>query len=177
MLGAGEPPTPGTSNTIASGPSKAARNGATSSMLAPIPLNNSSGGRAFSPGRTPTRSVCPPTSCRRMCTSRLPDIAAGGRVERPGLPIAPARPAPRPPRRGLDPREPMGPPAPLVLRRLLEPGLRVVGPRRAGPEHRLGIAGRIEQALDMAVVGKHERAALAVQLRRLVAALPRRDVI
>src|SRR5262245_59400456 len=65
--GDGEPPTPGTSKTIASGPSNASRNGWTSSILAPIPLKMRSGGRAFSPRRMPTRSICPSTSCRLIC--------------------------------------------------------------------------------------------------------------
>src|SRR5215469_3390434 len=49
--GDGEPPTPGTSKMIASGPSSASRNGSTNSMFAPIPLKTSRGGRVFSPRR------------------------------------------------------------------------------------------------------------------------------
>src|SRR5262245_58448360 len=61
--------------------------------------------------------------------------------------------------------------------RSLEPRLRALRARRTGPEARLGIAGRIEQALNMTAVGEHEGAALTVELRCAVAALPGRDVI
>ena len=41
----------------------------------------------------------------------------------------------------------------------------------------LWIARRIDQALNMPAIGEHESAALAVDPGRIVAALPRRDVI
>src|SRR5262249_27658943 len=65
--GAGEPPTPGTSKMIASGPCRASRKGSNNSILAPIPLKRSRGGCALSPGLTPTRNVRPSTSCRLIC--------------------------------------------------------------------------------------------------------------
>src|SRR5215470_20124586 len=166
------------SNTIASAPSSASRKGSTSSMFAPIPLKSSRGGCAVSPRRTPTRSVWPPTSCRLIFTLFLHHVSARRRRERRIVFVTQ-----RVRRRGqlaracLDPREPVRPPASRLLRRLLEPRVRARLARRAGPEERLGIAGRIEQALDVAAVGEHEGAALAVQLRRFVAPLPWRDVI
>src|SRR5262249_10357975 len=42
---------------------------------------------------------------------------------------------------------------------------------------RFRVAGRIDQALNMAAVGKHKGAARAVELGRVVAALPRCDVV
>src|SRR5262249_8958004 len=66
----------------------------------------------------------------------------------------------------LDPVEPVRPPAAAVLRCLRAPRLRVRCARRTGPEARLRIAGRIEQALNMAAVGEREGATLAVELRR-----------
>src|SRR5262249_36906066 len=75
------------------------------------------------------------------------------------------------------PVEPVRPPAAAVLHRLLAPRLRSRGARRAGPEACLGIAGRIDEALDVTAVGEHEGASLAIELGGVVAALPRRDVI
>src|SRR5262245_39630212 len=147
-------------------------------MLAPIPLKRRSGGRAFSPRRMPTRSVCPSTSCRLICILSLHDVAAGRPLERRVL-LAAQRGLCRPHGVGarLDPVEPVRPPAAAVLYRLLAPRLRSRGARRAGPEARLGIAGRIDEALYVAAVGEHEGAGLAIELRGVVAALPRRDVI
>ena len=54
--GAGEPPTPGMSKMMTLTSSSAATNGSTSSRLAPMPLNMSSGGEASLPRRTATRS-------------------------------------------------------------------------------------------------------------------------
>src|SRR5262245_29698774 len=71
----------------------------------------------------------------------------------------------------------MRPPAAAVLDRLREPRLRARWPGRTGPEARFGVAGWIDEALNVAAVGEHEGAALAVEFRRVVAALPRRDVI
>ena len=164
---------------IASGPSSTSRKGSTSSILAPIPLKRRSGGRACSPRRTPTRSICPPTSCRLICIYLLHDVSARRSLERRvSLAARRGRCRRHLAGAGLDPIEPVRPPAAAVLCRSLEPRLRALCARRtAGPEARLGIAGRIEQALDMAAVGEHEGAALAVEPRRAVAALPRRDVI
>src|SRR5262249_57016938 len=77
----------------------------------------------------------------------------------------------------LDPIEPVWLPAAAVLCRLLVPRLCGRCARRAGPEACLGIARRIDEALNVAAVGEHEGAALAIEPGRIVAALPGRDVI
>src|SRR5215831_7941471 len=108
----------------------------------------------------------------------LHDVAARRRLERP-VQLAAKRGRCR--RHGagarLDPVEPVRPPAAAVLCRLLAPQLCARCARRAGPEARLGIAGRIDEALYVAAAGEHEGAALAIELRGVVAALPRSDVI
>src|SRR5262245_25240359 len=80
-------------------------------------------------------------------------------------------------RAGLDPFEPVRPPAAGVLRGILPPGLRSALARRVRPEERLRITGRVEEALNVATVGEHEGRALSVEFCRLVAPLPWRDVV
>src|ERR1700738_1216371 len=147
-------------------------------MLAPMPLKRSSGGRALSPRRIPTRSTCPPTSSRLISTyfsiTYRPGAASSSGYSSPP---SPARGGGDLARARLDPVQPVRPPASAVLCRPLQPRLRPGLARRAAPKERLGIAGRIEQTLDMAAIGEHEGAALSVELRRAVAALPWRDVI
>ena len=108
----------------------------------------------------------------------LHDVSAGRRIKRRVL-LAAERGRRRRDlgRARLDPVQPVRPPASAVLCRPLPATLRLRLARRAGPEERLGIAGRIEQALDVAAVGEREGTALSVELRRAVAALPGRDVI
>src|SRR4029434_121641 len=128
-------------------------------MFAPMPLKSRSGVLIEpSPGRTPTRSVCPSTSRKAMeirCIDGSPTtrFAAGpsflhhvesGRIaERPVVETA---------ERGgacdecagalLDPREPIRPPASFVLHGFLQPlrGALVAG--RPCTELRLRISGR-----------------------------------
>src|SRR5262249_7475379 len=80
-------------------------------------------------------------------------------------------------RAGLYPFAPGRRPAAGLLRRAFEPGLRVGRGRCAGPKARLRVTGRIDQTLDMSAIGEHKGAARAVELGRVVAALPGRDVI
>src|SRR4030095_2453027 len=186
--------TPGMCNTTASGPGSASRNGSTSSMFAPMPLKSRSGVLIDpSPGRTPTRSVCPSTSRKAMeirCIDGSPTtrFAAGpsflhhvesGRIaERPVVETAERRGACDECARALlDPREPVRPPAPVVLRGFLQPLSSAFLACRPYTELRLRISGWIDQRLDVSAVGKDEAAARPEELRRTVAPLPRRDVI
>ena len=64
-----------------------------------------------------------------------------------------------------------------MLGRAFLPGFRVQRHRAIGHVARLGVARRVENALDMAAVGQHELAFAAEQVRRLVAGIPWRDVV
>ncbi len=94
------------------------------------------------------------------------------------------RDAPEPGRRGSgpgrrsgDPVRPVRPPRPGVLVRPGKPLLRIQNRRAPGPVHRLGVARRVDQALDVPGVAEHERARPAEQLRGAVARRPRRQVV
>jgi hypothetical protein len=60
---------------------------------------------------------------------------------------------------------------------VLEPFLRGDRVRGTGPKNRLRIAGRVDQTLDMAAVGELKRTPLSIELRGIVASLPRRNVV
>ena len=64
-----------------------------------------------------------------------------------------------------------------MLDRVFLPGHGIVRAVFTGHEARLGIAGRVEDALDMPAVGQHELDLAAEQVRRAVAGLPRGDVV
>src|SRR6266498_1131005 len=76
------------------------------------------------------------------------------------------------------PRQPVVPPAALVRGCVVFPGQRV-GRRRARPGqvHRLLVAGRVDDGLDVAAGAEHELATPAEQLGGLVRAVPRDAVV
>ena len=169
---------PGTSKMIASGPSSTSRNGSTSSIFAPIPLNRRSGGRDLSPGRMPTRKVCPPTSRKPIFNyfsiTYWPGLRPSG-----GISAVPRLPGAGffSPDRFLIQLSQCGHQLPASLLACSSHSSAVSA--CAGPVQKngLGIAGRVDQTLNVAAVREHKRTPLSVKLRRVVASLPRRDVI
>src|SRR5215468_1989925 len=203
LEGSGEPPTPGTSKMIAVVSVSASRKGFANSQFAPMPLNSSNGGLLATPCLSATRNDWPRIeTCRTSISPGLDAKTASRRSVGPPLvrrllvvssvkDVGPRRlrhhRMPRAAKRNgrvdlltrarMQPVPPIEPPASLPL---LGGSEERIGPCGIGPpDHkgRLRICRWIEQALQVAAVGQHERRTFAHDLSRLVNALPWRDVV
>src|SRR5258708_37428426 len=187
--GRGEPPTPGTSKMIAVVLVSASRNAFASSQLAPIPLTSNSGGPLPSPYRIATSSNWPSiVICRASISGVAPGSPSAGPLvkdvsprscSKDGMAFAPQRRGRRNlfARSCLQPIAPVEPPASLALLGRGQECVRAGWIDGSDHEGGLRFGRRVDEALEMAAVRKHEGRPLAHHLRGLVHTLPRRDVV
>src|SRR5258708_20469445 len=174
---------------IAVVPVSASRNGFASSQLAPIPLNSNSGGPLPLPCRIATWSNWPSiVICRASISGAAPRSPPARLLVKDISPRSSSKhwmafASQRRDRRNffarscVQPIAPVEPPASLALLSRGQECVRAGWIDGSDHEGGLRIGRRVDEALEMAAVRKHEGRPLAHDLGGLVHTLPRSDVV